>query len=388
MTTKPNQIEINNFIQSLRSQFSTPEAFLEICQKTEPEAEKLDASLLEKLIIKFQPYLEKMPPAHDLGHFRRDLLSALALSGDPFVNKMFKSDLWAGILSGAFHDIGNSIHTRHAENQNLIAHAEIGAWLFYRKSEGLISEDLRRMTTYSIAAHTHYLKPVEIVGKNINRDPYFFGIWQKDEKFYGVATTYARICDRLDGMGGVTEAAREFAMVGDLVLDQGISFDGQNFEKRDPQKLLSAVFDPDTVFNWLQKLRATSEFPSPYSQYDKYFSTLPEMKALRFLENDHLVSTVTNSPIATNLTKDDLYKFLKKVSQSPKFDSIWQILSPAWDKLDKDLQARWYSGLQVMKHDYANRLNSYDKYLQNSPISGASALAKTIIISLRKDGSI
>ena len=137
------QEEVSRFIENLRAEVGNPTGYLETCKRADSHIETLDSKKLEELFARFESLAENTPPGHDINHIRRDTIAGLAIpSNDPFVKSAFsEADIQAGILGSIFHDIGTAIFKRYEDNHRKIAHAEVGAYIFWKLSEGVINED-------------------------------------------------------------------------------------------------------------------------------------------------------------------------------------------------------------------------------------------------------
>ena len=168
--------------------------------KAESQDGPLGVTLLSDLLGRFDSFILLCPPGHDRGHIYRDMLGAMALAASyPDVGKAQGREVFAGVLGGAFHDIGNSVTRRYEDTERRAAHAEIGAWLFDKVSADLLAEPVRKLAAYAIAAHTHYSKPVDVKNpEGYKRQPYWYELWDVDGKPVGLSVLVDRLAERLD----------------------------------------------------------------------------------------------------------------------------------------------------------------------------------------------
>ena len=133
------QNTVTKLIDELKTEVGNEAGYLEVCKRADKEITSLDSETLEKLFDRFSGLIENTPPGHDINHIKRDTLAGLALiTSDPFIKTAFsKADIQAAILGSVFHDIGTAIYKRYEDNIRPNGHAEMGAYIFWKNSEGV-----------------------------------------------------------------------------------------------------------------------------------------------------------------------------------------------------------------------------------------------------------
>ena len=111
---------------------------------------------------------KKGRPGHDEGHALRDALTAMRLATTLLTKLglnekayLKKGEASALIVAGSYHDIATSIFPRYDDRLYACGHAEMGAVLVTALLRELLPPSVLVMAAYSIAAHTHYLKPID-----------------------------------------------------------------------------------------------------------------------------------------------------------------------------------------------------------------------------------
>ncbi len=143
--------------------------------------------------------IEDGDAGHGPGHWCLDQVHATWLAQDPSIDER---DVLAGVVGGALHDISTIFVERYAERDRVVRHAEAGGLLVLAALEELniVPAAEAKIIAYAIAAHTHYLAPMEVSctdGVKRGFVPYtdLFG----DKPFMPVWLT--RWADRLDCSG-------------------------------------------------------------------------------------------------------------------------------------------------------------------------------------------
>ena len=153
VTSNEGQEKIVSFIENLKSELGNREGWVNTCQKADEELKNMpiNEQTVDYLNQKFKVYIDQMPPGHDKGHFSRDLLTSIVLRDSIKDKVAFQAEADAGLLAGAFHDIGTSIIPRYQDNKYGAGHGETGAYLFWQTSEGLIGENTRKLVLISLS---------------------------------------------------------------------------------------------------------------------------------------------------------------------------------------------------------------------------------------------
>ncbi len=384
---------ITAFVDGLRTELGSREKWLKACEST--DVSTFNSRGLYKLLSRFEEFIGALPPGHDIGHFYRDALAGMALMSDPFVQKGFKSDAIAGLLGGMFHDLGNSVTHRYEDRKRKCGHAEIGSWIFFIFSKGLLNENLRKMTAYSIAAHTHYPRPLAVEEpKGYERQPYPYGLWFMDDgKPYGLAPILTRFCDRLDLGGGVTHLCRHFNAEMDALESGGEDFDGEKFLLKN-WKSFSKLFIPrirtkkgklPTILEWMKIFVESGFGNSVYSEYDTKFIVMFELMLQHKFEFRQMVRIANNSSSDSfryfeTYSVDLIYETLSKVSGSHRFDRSWENFVFIFEEIDIEYQIKWTSVFEYVSEEYVQWVKSLLEHARKSDFSPvAERMAKRLL---------
>ncbi|HUA13537.1 MAG TPA: hypothetical protein VL989_03500 [Candidatus Sulfotelmatobacter sp.] len=206
-------------------ELETLEGWKAVKSRAETEVDALPDDYLDQLLARTAPLIRSLPTGHSKGHFLRDTIHLTGNIKDPAVaGSLDSTELIAGITAGIFHDIGVSIVDRYQDQQRVGAHAEVGARLFSSVGQDIVPPNLSKLIQYSIAAHTHYLKPRElklIGGEVSTAEPYDDTTDGEGDR---TAVWLARQSDRRDA-SGVPFIVRNALLRADPVQD----FDGEKF---------------------------------------------------------------------------------------------------------------------------------------------------------------
>lgn len=367
------QSTVTKFVDKLKTEVGNQAGYLETCKKADETGIRLDSDTLEKLFDRFSDLIENTPPGHDVNHIRRDALAGLAFaSSDQFVKSDYSpSDIDAGILGSIFHDIGNAVTRRYEDIKRANGHAEIGAYIFWKTSEGILGEDLRKLTTYAIAAHTHYLKPVPVKEpQGYERQPYWYEIfYPENNKPCGLAPILTRFSDRLEVNGG-TVVTRTLISYADASESGGQDFQGdQEFFEINKEKL-ETFFHPEvregkpkppTVLEHALMFAESNFGNSIYSRDDHLFPIMEELIKTKTAQTDKLIQVVKAKPDMmdfSELSAEAKAKdTIRQISGSKNFESAWNVLSQAWRELDSETQAKWKNGFEYIQRSYTEWLD-------------------------------
>lgn len=105
---------------------------------------------------------KKGDAGHGPGHWCRDFIHALRLAYDP---DMHPGDIVPCIVGGVLHDIGTLFIDRYADSARAVRHAEVGALIVraaLMDEANVLSQEEIDGVAYGIAAHTNYLKPMDV----------------------------------------------------------------------------------------------------------------------------------------------------------------------------------------------------------------------------------
>lgn len=366
LKTKEGRREIWKFTCTLREKVEGPEKYLDLCQRTNEEAKKVGPQILKDLLIKFEPFIEAMPPGHDAGHLYREMLNVLALvENDPLVlSAAYQSDVLVGIL-GVFHDISNSLVHRYDDKKYRTGHAEVSAWMMFHFLRKMgFSEDLAYLIAYGIAAHTNYLTPLRVSKvPGFKRHPYWCKLMFEENKPWVLGPHIVRMADHLDGCGFTLVCRHILAQAGSLELG-GFDMQEADFfaiDKKSLQMMLQAKFrdhykGPPTVIEHCTS-RSYSAFGGPYSSDYHRFKLMIKMIWEKTSETNRMVKVMTrgNADKLSLTPEMSTYIFkctLKDISLSPYFDAAWEVLLPFWEGLPRKTQALWASLACEIQEDY------------------------------------
>lgn len=387
--TDEAQNEIFDFTEMLRG-WGSADKYLATVEAAEIEAKDINvAETLRALHLMFEPFYQAMPAGHDEGHALRDLLGALALTAnDPFVNKGFKSDILAGLIGGAWHDMGNAFMDRYQDAKWRAGHGEAWAFAFYHLTEGVLPPNLRTLASYAILVHTDYKKPVKVTEpEGFERQPYWYGLEYTEEgRPYGLAILLTRFTDRLDN-NGVTIAARDWLAKSDAVsngggaditADKWYEISGESVDiSFQPVVAMLSTGDGKNAPTILQHLHnyAFSNFGlTVYSRDDHNFPTMVRLMTEKVHQTMSLRDTILGAGhVRTEAKKVDLYRLLHRVSlaSDEAFDKSWAALEKAWDNLTPKVRMHWRPGIAYMDKAYdgwvnllANMANQKSEYAE------------------------
>lgn len=369
------QEEVADFIDWLREQAKDRESAEALFKSAEVNIENFGHESWMKMLQQLGRFINSTPPGHDPGHIFRDLLAALALAGDSFVQKAaYRSDVVAGQIAGAFHDIGNAVTHRYEDTERKVGHGEIGAWLFFRIVD--LDEPLKILAAYSIAAHVHYLKPTPVkVPEGFIRQKYWYELWDTDtangQKPKGFFVLLGRFADRLD-TNGVTLLTRHMLANADAVESSStaidLSADGFYEIKREDLKVMLLpeirmfpnTKTPTAIEHVINTFAASNFGATEYSQFDKLFPLMS------FLVRKKVAGAygVWNTLDGTTMSMEDvgqtpyweirdLFKAtLLEISCSKNFERAWKVLELAWSELSDEDRFKWIAGLKFVQKTY------------------------------------
>jgi hypothetical protein len=231
-------------------------------------------------------------PGHGPGHFLRDYLNAELLFRRMLENRssmVSPADFFCGYVGAILHDLGNGLVPRFLESRRVIRHAEAGAvlvqWLAKEHPQWMTADELL-LVTISIASHTHYLRPSEILcedGVSRSCEPYP----DTKRKLPLLWIWLCRMVDRLELFGP--------SMVGRLLLvnvgrqeDFAPQFgffrvteaDRVDYLRpviRTPEEIRVAGKGP-RLLEQLLSFRNTQVDPTPFNEHDWF---VPELMVLR-----------------------------------------------------------------------------------------------------------
>jgi len=396
VTSNEGQEKLVNFVENLKSELGNKEGWISTCQKAEQELENMpiNEQTVECINQNFKIYIDQMPPGHDKGHYSRDLLTSIVLADSLQDKAAFKSEVGAGLLAGAFHDIGTSIIPRYQDNKYGAGHGETGAFLFYQTTEGLIGENTRKLAAYSIAAHAHYLKPIEVqIPQGYKKDKYWDETWKdENDKLNGIAIQMTRRSDRAD-TNGVTLIFRHINSRIDSIEEGGQDLSGGEWVNLNHDSLLQTINpiirdpieNPPTTLEHILRFAKSNDGKNVYSEKDYLFPAFQEILALKLSQFENLIGKmddssdfITESPENNKFIHDLFYKASK--SDPQRFEKAWSNFQDIWPELSQEAKSRWYNGLKYSETAYNEILSFYENKTKDSEFAD---VAKKTIDDLR-----
>lgn len=396
VTSPEGQEKLVSFIENLKSEVGNREGWINTCQKADQELQKkpVNEQVVDNINKKFEVFVNQMPPGHDKGHFSRDLLTSIVLHDSLKDKVAFKSESAAGLLAGAFHDIGTSIIPRYQDNKYGAGHGETGAYLFWQISEGLISENTRKLVAYSIAAHTHYLKPIEAqIPQGYKKDKYWDETWTDENgKLVGVAPQMTRRSDRTD-TNGITLIFRHINSRMDSIEEGGQDLSGGEWVNINHDALLQTINpiirdpieNPPTTLEHVLRFARSNDGKNAYSEKDHLLPAFQEILNLKLSQLQTLVNEIEKPDnfIAENPENNQsVHNLFYKVSKAnpERFEKAWKNFQSIWSELSPESKSRWYKGLEYSKVAYNQILDFYQNKTKDSEFSN---IAQQTINSLK-----
>lgn len=358
------QNEIADFIEKEIKPLNEFSAFYTLCTRAELSVDSFNERNVIRLFNELNVVIEKCPPGHDRGHIVRDILAGIVLAlNDPFIKAAaFKSEIWAGIMAAAFHDIGNSIVFRYHDRKNKCGHGEIGAWLFFQIANEIDSmhRNIYLLAAHAIAAHTHYLKPIEVENpKGYFREVYEDGIATSNHiNPVRIAMHMARFADRLDCNGSTLLARHILAACDSYHVEGAQDFSAGEFFKLN-EEYLHTLLVPESrnISGKPTALKHVSNFSdsnfgnSPYSKNDHLFPFFSLLMAWKVNETKTILSMAesNNQDISK---KAALRLVLRIISGSRIPDNVSHVLEQSWNSLDEEQKLKWIPILNYVKRNY------------------------------------
>lgn len=395
------QIEIARWIEANLRPLADPRKYEALCTM---EPYMPTPQELENIYIMLKEDVGHGEPGHDLGHSSRDALAVAALIGtDPVINTAHQNDVVAGFLAGIYHDIGNSIWPRYEDTKWECGHAEIGAWRFYERTDGLLPPHIRLLVAYNIACHTHMLNPVDIAKPaGGHRMPWTDHLSYNIERPIRVGVWVTRFADRLD-TNGVTLFARHIpaSIMGSFY--GGRDFTAGEFYELNGEALTAMLMPEVKVIETSKGAKSpttlqhisnfansnfrnpTTNLPSAYSQHDDTFPAMKKLisyKANQGLELARIVSESKPVRNDSSITTHDLFwDILCRVACTPAIQETQVVFDNIWMNLTKGEQEKWRPGIVFANHAYDNWLNMLIQSIESSNVE----LVKNFSVSILPD---
>jgi len=412
--------QIASFIDELVERAGSKEKYESLCK----EADRIDfkdgckklENLFDNFLDIFWPYVVVSPTGHGLSHLIQDALVAMAIHEDDidiFDNNeiVYVSDYWAGLIGGVLHDLGNAIVPRYADYQRRAGHAEVIAWRVYHLLEPYLSEPMRDLLGYVIAAHTHYTKPIVIAGQgtdtnNVNGDYHRPVYWYEDfipesGKWISVGVVMARAIDRM-GTRGVIHYGRHLLATADSVQSGIVGIDHTGKEKtfQVDKDALRIHLLPELGYHEIEGRDAKTptvlqhvlnyqrgdlgKNNNLYGRNDGYFGVYREMMVQKHTQTAKLIKAVVEKePNMRNFNLmeafTDIKNSLSMISRATTFNTAWETLFPLYQELDKEQIARWQNGSKVAMEEYIDWMKNLKIFANPEDNNPMKPLFKKII---------
>lgn len=210
------QLDMIDWVETYLRPLENDAIYLQVCQDRPSTTHPFTTLAIKKILEVMEPFVILGTPAHELGHHYFDGFGGSAIiSNDPFIAKAYPNEIDSAFFGALFHDNATGIQHRYIDNEWELNHGEIAAWVFYHATEGLATEQIRRLTAYAIAAHPHALKEMQYTLKSSTKEnPITFTrkTWNDKLFFYKtypirIAVWVTRWTDRLENGG---DAACQF----------------------------------------------------------------------------------------------------------------------------------------------------------------------------------
>lgn len=357
--------EVFDKVEKLREEVGAIEGWKKTKEKARDELGSVPSDVLERILERFSPFIKNLPAGHSKGHFLRDTVNLSMAFQDPSLANYDATEVFVGMFGAMFHDIGNSVVDRYAEQKRFSGHAEIGAHLFGEVSKGLIGDNLQKMVMLAIAGHTHYTKDriVEKNGETRTTKPY------EDDVVDGnrMAFWWARQADRMDAQGAIMDV-RHFITKAEPTEDYG--GDGEFHQVWDTQEndfkhQFRPVFrtaeeraskeKPESTPNVLEhvKMFADSNFNDklPYAKHDSPFYTRLIQEAAQ--DQDEFIGAVVGekpnlSTQEMNTAFERFFKMCEIIEPAQNTKAQIVIMRRKFNLLAENERSQWANGFRIL----------------------------------------
>lgn len=301
-----------------------------------------------------------MEPGHGSGHLTRDYVHALQLlsrlEADP-------RDIFIGLVAGTLHDIGCAFIERYAEAGRAVRHAEVGALALdqvFREASLGLNEAEQKLIQYAVAAHTHYLKPSEVLcGDGVKRqiEPYvdmgcdgqpIFSVW------------LPRWIDRLE-INGPGFVARHFLTLATTHKDWSgkdfftVEFAGHLRPLLRTDEDIKTTGGNRTMLEHLFFYYRSQSNGSPYGQYD--YGRMVELRERQKGRLNRIIEMAHRqfAPLEPNRVLKAWQVFLENtIEPTTKHSGVAQQLCADFTKLDDWTKNSWLDGFDTVMREYVD----------------------------------
>jgi hypothetical protein len=332
---------------------------------------------IQKVIAVMMPYVLLGTPAHELGHHLLDALGGSAIiSNDSYISTGYRNDINGAFFGAMFHDSSTGVQHRYVDNLWELNHGEIAAVIFYHRTAGLLSRNLRLITAYAIAAHPHSLKDMPTTNGAV-RKPWNDELFLDGERPVRLAVWITRWSDRLEnGADPACHFPRHLLAALDAARVNGMDLSGVDWFNFNDQ--LRFLFTPQatnieipildennnpvlkdgapqvnkipTLLQGLQNYRISADTAkiSPYNQHDDKSPNMRELMDIKVNWSKGFVDSVTNTTGTPNF--ETLVKLLTLKSGNPLSETGAQTIEMVrdiWEKNTPEDQSHWAEGFEM-----------------------------------------
>jgi hypothetical protein len=337
-------------------------------QAVERAVSTLQAILYECSALGFD--LQDIDPGHGPGHLARDYMNALRLFSELDARPQ---DIFIGLLGGVLHDFGLCVIPRYEESQRAIRHGEAAALLVDALIENAehrfgLSKEEQIAVTYVIAAHTHYLKPMEVectdgVMRKIEPYPDMNG----DEPIWAV--WFTRWVDRLDCNGPCFLGRHYLTLIDD---HEDYGSDGFYAVKYGPHMQPTVGGDgPRTMLAHMRMFLGSQTNESPYGKYD--FGRMVELRE----EHSARLSVIleycdpaipADSPALVAAVLQTWTRFLcTNIEPTMKGAAVAQALQEQFAALNPEAQWAWSRAFSMCMRQYCLWTAGMETFMDTVP---------------------
>src|SRR5476651_169575 len=119
-----SDVMVYHFVQELRIKAQSLSRWTQLKEKAFSELQEIPVEIVERLFLRFEPFISRLPAGHGRGHFTPDLIHLMTIFQDPEIQRYDAVELFVGLVGGDFHDIGNSVTERYDDPIRFAAHAD------------------------------------------------------------------------------------------------------------------------------------------------------------------------------------------------------------------------------------------------------------------------
>lgn len=370
-------------INSLRQDIENQAGWIQAKDLAKQELKNVPETIIPQLFERLKPYLEAMPGAHSKNHVYRDFINSLVINQDPWVKKLDEVEKFIGIVGGSFHDIGNSVIGRYEDNKRFAGHAETGAFLFGKIAGDILPPNLLKLSQIAIAAHTHYIKDIEIKRiingeeKVVVKKPYNDTLDEQNNKAGLWLTQWA---DRLD-IQGVQGFIRHAIAKAEPTEDWGP--EGFHKIKEDELDDFLYHFTPimrtenfshgRNVLEHISMYRDTALLKnptSPYSKHDTNYFTEELIRPSADEQIEFIEEVLRDTPIlsANNIEKglEIFYSMCRLIDDGSNIEKVIDLFKRKFSSLPKDQLSHWANGFSLLPKLYSQLLSRMEDKLQKA----------------------